>query len=337
MTGGNPAGAERVAPEHGPGGGVRAVVRRPDGSLAVGGAELASGPSARWIVIEAPTPEQLRWLGDTFGFHPLALEDCAHRDQRPKAEEYADHVFVVVHQLTPGRAPEKLSVREVHNFLGPDYLVTVIADPVPAVDAVFARASTEPAVLERGPDFALYQVCDAVVDAHFHVVDALGDAIDAVEDGILRGGRRGELARIVALKRALVLLRRILSPTRDVMAMLARRGHACIAERTTFYFRDVYDHLVRVSEAIDSCRDLLGNALDAHLAIAANRTSDITKQLTLLASIFLPLSFGAGFFGMNFEARVMLTAYPGVFYGLVGAMALLPVAMLAWFRHKGWL
>jgi magnesium transporter len=223
----------------------------------------------------------------------------------------------------------------LHAFLGADYLVTVHGAPVPALDQVFERARADPAVAARGPDFWLYLLADRVADGHFGLLDDLAAAIEALEDDILSRPSRQSIERIFALKRALVLLRKIVSPARDVLAALCKRGDPRVGERTALYLRDVYDHLVRVTEAIEADRDLLGNALDAYLSMAANRTNDIVKQLTIFSVIFLPLTFVTGFFGQNFTSWLPFDER-WLFELMIVLCGATPAAMLLWFRRKSW-
>lgn len=226
-----------------------------------------------------------------------------------------------------------VTMHELHFFLGPDWVITVHEKAHLAIEAVHKRLDADPAgTLGRGVDFVAYLLADAQVDLAFPVMEAFTDALDTLEDEIFESPKRGMMQQIFELKRTLVLVRKVMSPQRDVVGLLARRGLPGVNERTTIYFRDVYDHLVRIYEQIDTNRDLLGNAMDAWLSVVANRTNDITKQLTILASIFLPMSFVVGFFGQNFD----VLGQPPFFVVMLGAMAIIPIGMVLWFRHKEW-
>lgn len=313
----------------------RLARRSADGALRRGGLELAEGEGPLWLDLTAPTDAELAYLGRRFGFHALALEDCAHLDQRAKLEEYDDHLFLVQHCFASGSQVWELEVRELHAFLGRDYLVTVHDTPVPALDEAFERAVAHPQIAARGPDFWLYLVSDRLTDGHFSLLDDLAGAIESLEDEILAGSSRKSIEAIFALKRSLVLLRKIISPTRDVLAVLSKRGDPRVGERTALYFRDVYDHLVRVVEAIEADRDLLGNALDAYLSMSANRTNDIVKQLTIFSVIFLPLTFITGFFGQNFTSIIPYEKI-WTFDLMLLLCGATPLALLLWFRRKSW-
>jgi len=291
--------------------------------------------TVRWIDLCAPTAEDLALLAERFGFHPLTIEDCAHQDQRPKLEEFDGYFFIVIHAFVcPKNDATDIQARELHSFLGPRYLVTVHDEPVPALDDTWDRVVKDTAISARGADHFYYLIADEVVDANFVHLDVISEAIDAMEDTILHGGRLVSLSEIFELKRTLVEMRRTLSPQRDVFGILAKRGGAHVGERTALYFRDVYDHLVRIYESIDTARDLLGNALDAYLSMAAQRTNEIMKRLTLLSAIFLPLAFVTGFFGQNFEHLPWKS--DALMFTMIGACIVIPGGMLFWFWRSKW-
>ena len=184
-------------------------------------------------------------------------------------------------------------------------------------------------------DFICYLIVDELVDEVFPLIDRVSDQLEDVESAILKRVDSRQLQQLMRLKRWLISMRRVLSPERDMLAILLRRGDPRISEKTSLYFRDVYDHVVRAYEQIDVERDLLGNAMDAYLSMMANRSTIIMKQLTLLASIFLPLTFLTGFFGQNFSALPFDSK--SLFYFEIGACVALPIIMFIWFRRSGWL
>jgi magnesium transporter len=309
------------------------VIRLEGGKAAAGGQELAGPGAVRWIDC-APTPENLAWLAGAFRFHPLALEDCAHEDQRVKFDQYPDHLFVVVHRLSPSPDDREIVATELHAFVTADALVTVHSAPVAEIDQVMARCAAEPDLLARGPDFALYLLHDAVTDVHFTLADALTEEVDAIAAEVLSHQAESDVAERIALtRRQHAVLRRRLSPQREVFAALARPGQALVKEQTAVYFRNVVDHLVRLTEEIDMGRDLLASSMDAYLSQTNNRLSHVTTRLTLIATIFLPLNFVAGFFGMNLEILPPQAAIPLVFASMAG----MPLAMWLFFRRKRWI
>jgi len=294
----------------------------------------------RWIDLAETNDESLEILRERFHFHPLALEDCAHLDQRPKLEEYGDHLFLVTQGFTcTGTRVKELDLHELHAFLGAKYLVTVHADMIPALEAVWQRLAQDPAELDRGLDFVYYLLADGLVDQSFPILDRIADELEEIEDEVLEEPKRSQLSRVFQLKRHLVAMRKVLSPQRDTMAMLARRNHPLVNERNAVYFRDVYDHLSRINESIEASRDLLGNAVEAYLSVASNRTNEIMKYLALLSAVFLPLAFVVGFFGQNFDNLPGIRDWvhsDRLMFSMMAICIATPVGMLIWFRRKHW-
>ncbi|MDP1822009.1 MAG: magnesium/cobalt transporter CorA [Archangium sp.] len=307
-----------------------------NGRLLDGDEALLGTPGHKWIDVLQPTEEVLNKLAERFGLHKLAIEDCLHLDQRPKLEEYGNHQFLVLQGFsTPTDKWSDLEMHEVHFFLAADWIITVHEKSHHAIEQTHKRIEADPAnTLGRGVDFVMYLLADALVDRNFPLLDCFNDALEDLEERIFADyPSRDMLQETFQLKRALVTVRRVLSPQRDVVGLLARRGVPQVQERTTIYFRDVFDHLVRIYEQIEAARDLVGSVVEAYLSQVANRTNDVTKQLTIFASIFMPLSFLVGFFGQNFD----VLGGPVFFAIMLGTIVALPVAMVFWFRHKDWI
>ncbi|QAT84465.1 CorA family protein [Corallococcus coralloides] len=305
-----------------------------DGRAVSGGEELLDRPGPKWIDVLEPDAEVLGRLAERFQLHRLAVEDCLHLDQRPKLEEYPHHQFIVLQGFSCGPDVTELTLHEHHFFLAQDWLISVHALRLHGHDTVLRRVKDDPAgTLGRGVDVILYLLADALVDAQFPIMDDFSDQLDDLEDAIFAEPDPEQLQRIFQLKRALVTLRRVLSPQRDVVGMLARRGIPQIQEKTTLYFRDVYDHLVRLYEQIDASRDVVGNVMDGYLSMVAQRTNDISKQLTIFATLFLPLSFIVGFFGQNFEQLTGSLWYAAMWATMVG----FPLGLVGWFKYKKWI
>ncbi len=308
-----------------------------------GEARVAPPPEGtlRWVDLARQDAAQLELLRERFDLHPLAIEDCAHFDQRPKLEEYRDSLFLVTQGFTcPDEHVRELELHELHAFLGARFLITVHQDPIDALEQVWKRAAGEAALVQHGPAFLYYLVADAIVDANFPILDKIADELERLEDEVLENPRRAVLARIFELKRHLVTMRKVLSPQRDVLSMLAKRGDPRVGDHTSLYFRDVYDHLARITESIEANRDLLGNALDAYLSSVSNRTNEIMKYLTVMSAVFLPLAFIVGFFGQNFQNFPGIPAWvesDRLMYLMVALCIATPAIMLVWFRSKDWL
>lgn len=289
----------------------------------------------RWIDLNEQCDDDLRVLKERFEFHPLALEDCLHFDQRPKLEEYGNYLFIVVHGFKAlNEQATAVEPLEVHAFLGKNYLVTVHAQPLPELEVVWKRMVGDATLARRGADFIYYQLVDAIVDANFVLLDTISDTLDEIENSVLHQQQRKHLHEIFEMKKTLVTMRRVLSPQRDVFGLLAKRGHPCITDRTSVYFRDVYDHLVRIYESIDTGRDLLGNALDAYLSMQSQRTNEIMKRLTILSAVFLPLTFVTGFFGQNFEHLPF--GNDALMWSMIIACIAIPTSMVLWFYRSRW-
>jgi magnesium transporter len=295
----------------------------------------------RWIDLPSADRPQLELMRERFDFHPLTIEDCSHLDQRPKLEEYRDHIFLVTQGFAAkGDKIHELELQELHAFLGERYLVTVHERPILALEEVWVRLSTEAKLLERGVDFAYYLVADGIVDDNFPILDIIADELEELEDSVLGSPKRQDLQRIFELKHHLVSMRKVLSPQRDVLGLLAKRGDARVNDRTAVYLRDVYDHLVRINESIEANRDLLGNALDAYLSAVGQRTNEIMKALTIMSAVFLPLAFVVGFFGQNFDNFPLMKEWvhsDALMWAMITMCVSIPGAMLAWFKYKNWL
>lgn len=307
-----------------------------EGKLQEGDEALLGSPGLTWVDLRQPDEATLERLASRFGLHKLEIEDCLHLDQRPKLEEYLGHQFLVLQGFTcASESLADVTMHELHFFLGPDWLVTVHERAHVAIDQVARRLEQDPAgTFGRGVDFVAYLLADALVDWNFPLLDRVNDSIDDLEDRIFEAAPSPRLMQeALELKRTLVLVRRVLSPQRDVVGLLARRGVPHVQERTAVYFRDVYDHLVRIYEQLEAARDLVGNVVDGYLSVVANRTADVSKQLTIFATLFLPLSFVVGFFGQNFEAL----SKPVFFWLMLAAMVALPATMFWWFNKKEWL
>ena len=222
----------------------------------------------------------------------------------------------------------------MHAFVGAGYLVTVHERPIPTLSAAWKRCAGDAALIRRGADFMYYLVADGLVDMNFPLLDRLADEIEELEDRVISNAKRSDLQHIFALKRALVQIRKVLSPQRDVFGILSKRGGTLVSEKTSLYFRDIYDHLVRLTESVETGRDLLGNALDAYLTTISNRTNEIMKRLTIMSAIFLPLTFVTGFFGQNFEHLPFKS--DALMYSMIIACIVLPSGMLYWFYRSRW-
>ena len=297
-------------------------------------AERLSSSECFWLDILEPGEEDLALLREAFGFHALAVEDSEQFGQRPKVEGYDDFVFLVVY----GWAPDEDGRVEVHCFSTERYLVTVHRDPSPTLDSLREKLEREPTRFPEGP-LLLHGVIDRLVDDFLPVLEGLGDDLDAIEERVFAEPKHEQLEDIFRMKRRLARLRRVLAPERELLARVTGGanelpGMTVEAER---HFRDVYDQLVRLAEEIDGDRELANSAIDAYLSTASNRLNVTTKQLTVIATIFLPLSFLTGFFGQNFDWMVgeVSSWQAFVLFG-IGLEVLLVIGLVVLFRVRGW-
>jgi magnesium transporter len=290
-----------------------------------------------WLDLTAPSHQEIAKLGELFGFHPLALEDTEHFGQRPKLDNYGDHVLLVFYGAWRHRPEDPEPLREVHVFVSGHYVVTVHRDPMPPLerqrDELAGRAL-------QSEQFLLYRILDALTDSFFPILADMDDEIDDLEAAVLEDPTDQQLGRLFALKHQLVAMRKVVTPQRDLFArsidQIAELPGLNVDERD--YFRDVYDHLIRISDLIDSYRDLLSGATDLYLSTVGNRQNEVMKQLAVIATIFLPLSFITGFFGQNFGYLVNHITSTWTFWVVgVGSMVLTLAGLMVFFRRKGWL
>jgi magnesium transporter len=288
------------------------------------------------VDVISPTAKELALLRERFDLHPVAIDACLHVDQRPKLEEYRGQLFVVLHRLVvPDGAKEFLSSVELHAFLGERYLITIQDEELVEVKAMRERMLSEPGLLQRSLVYVYYLICERLSHSNFDALDQLFDTVESIEDSVLNQDDAQVLAKLFSAKRRLAGARRLIVPQREVLSLLLESGTPFIDERSRPYFRRVLDMLMRMSEAIDTQREILSNVLEAHLSIVSNRTNEIMKSLTLLSAIFLPLSFVTGFFGQNFS-HLPFDNVVLMWLGL-GLCLALPVGMLAWFKSRKWL
>jgi magnesium transporter len=287
-----------------------------------------------WLDLVDPTVEDFTVLRNLFDFHPLAVEDSEKFGQRAKLEHFGDYVFLVVF----GWSPDDDGLVEVHCFYSERYLVTVRYDDAPAIDELCRRYAQGVPLGE--PIRALYRVIDGLVDSFFPAFADFDERLDQIQETLVARPDPSSLQELLAIRRQLAALRRVIAAERDLIGGLSSGrllvpGLDAEAER---FFRDVYDHLIRLTETIDGQRDLTATITELHISSASNRMTVVMKQLTLIATIFLPLTFVTGYFGQNFGWLVRSVDDFWTFFVLgVVAEGLVVVGLLAWFRRQDWL
>jgi magnesium transporter len=302
---------------------------------------LAAGDGCLWIDIAGETAKSIGPLfRDTFGFHPLAIDDALQESHVPKLDDWGEYTYLNLHGVRLEEGPEiELATQEVDLFVGRSYLISHRHGQIDAVDRVWTMVGRDERTLSRGPAALLYSLADEMVADVMPVIQGMDDRIDAVEDDIFERPTPVLIETIFDLKRALLDLRRILGPQREVLARLSRGDASVIPEGERIYFRDVYDHLVRQYDLVEGLRDLVTGALDTYLSVVSNRLNDVMKTLTVITTLFMPLSFLTGFFGMNFfQARASAPPWTsmGVFVAVIVTMLVVPIGMTWWMRRREW-
>lgn len=304
--------------------------------------------SVRWINVSGVHPHTVNLFRERFGFHTLAAEDVLHVPQRPKAEIYDDHVFVIVRMLqliesgsqndeAQGDTASQLDTEQVSMFLYKRTLITFQEHAGDVWEPIRERLKTSNSRIRRSrPNYLLYALLDAIVDHCFPVLESYGDLLEDLEWEALENPTPDLLHRIHAVKRELALLRRILWPTREVVDQLYRDEDGHIGDEIRPFLRDVYEHAIQVVEIIESYREIAGGLTDLYMSAISNRMNEIMKVLTIMASLFIPLTFIAGVYGMNFRYMPELRVHWG--YPVIWIVFIsITICMLLYFRHKGWI
>lgn len=327
---------------------IRILFRPPEGPVRTGltaaalPAALTEPGGSLWVDFQDEAPEACEpILREVFGFHPLAVDDALRETHVPRIDDWGGYLYIVLPVLALDDGPmPTLTVNELDAFLGPHFLVTHHDLPVAAVERAWEACLRDERQIAQDVDHVLYRIVDDLASGSMQVLETFDDAIERVEDEIFDRPDTGTLETLFALKRALLQLRRALNPMREVLNRLARDDYPMIDARDRVFFRDVYDHLVRMHDILEGMRDLVSGALDMYLSVINNRMNDIMKTLTVITTVFMPISFLAGFFGMNFfEPARALPGWTGapVLAAVLAVCALLPTAMFLWFRRRGWL
>ena len=291
-----------------------------------------------WIDMEAPTEADELLLLNLFHFHPLTLEDCRETRNYPKVEEFPGYLYFIVHGVRADTSPDHFNTIELDAFLGPNYVITYHHEMFRSINNVKKMLSTSPVACQRGPAFLLHQILDQIVDFYSPVLDDFDERIAKLEDDIFTLSRPNKaiLEEIMDLKRGVLRLRRISARQLEVILRTSRGEFGLIPPALLPFYRDIHDHLIRVTDLAESYRDLISGSLDAYMSVVGNRMNEIMKVLTIFSAIMLPLTFIAGVYGMNFENMPELTTRFGYFVVLT-IMVIVAVGMLLFFWTRGWL
>jgi magnesium transporter len=291
-----------------------------------------------WVDMEAPTLADDNVLLNVFKFHPLTVEDCRANRHHPKVEEFPDYLYFIVHGVHTDASPERFNTIELDGYLGRNFVVTYHHEQLRAIDLVKQRVRSSPVTCQRGAAFVLHQIIDQIVDDYLPVMDDFDERLSKLEDDIFKAHRPNDavLEEVLGMKRSVLRLRRISAKQLDVLYRMSHGQFQLIGGQVLPFYRDIYDHIMRVTDLAENYRDLIGGALDAYLSVVSNRLNEIMKVLTIFSAVMLPLTFIAGVYGMNFDNMPELHSR----YGYMGAwlsMIIVAGVMLYFFWRRGWI
>ncbi len=302
------------------------------------GLKLATEPTVTWINVDGLQPlATVEQLGERFGLHPLVLEDILNTSQRPKMEDFGDYLFIVLKMLYPSGEGAEILEEQVSLILGPSYVLSIQEREGDVFSAIRERIRHgRGRVRKMGADYLAYALVDAIVDGYFVALERLGDRIEFLEEELVINPTTSTLHTIHDLKTQMIFLRKSVWPLREVINSLVRGESALIRESTAIYLRDVYDHTIQVIDTLETLRDIVSGMLDIYLSSVSNRMNEVMKVLTVVSTMFIPLTFIAGIYGMNFQYMPELqwrSSYPLLWLVMLSIVVL----MAAHFRRKGWL
>ncbi len=295
-------------------------------------------PTVTWLNIDGVHDiEVIEKIGKHFDLHPLIMEDIVHTEQRPKLEDMDHYLFCVLKMLSFDETKNIIRIEQVSLILGGNFVILFQEREGDVFDPVRERIRNAKGRFRRtGSDYLAYALIDSVVDSYFHVLEKIGDKIEILEDELVSDPRPETLQTIHELKREMIFLRKSIWPLREVISGLERGGSSLMSEATIPFLRDVYDHTIQVIDTIESHRDMISGMLDTYLSSISNRMNEVMKVLTIMATIFIPLTFIAGIYGMNFEYMPELRWHLG-YFGVWIVMALVALAMVVYFKRRRWL
>jgi magnesium transporter len=326
---------------------TRIIYRRADGTIDASrgpegiDAALADQAGLLWVdFFDEPDESCERILRDLFHFHPLAIDDALRESHVPKVDDWGTYLYLVLHAVDfqPAADPQ-LASRELDIFAGANFIVTHRDLAIAPLEHVWDACPTDQRMMGRGAARLLYHIVDEIVAGHMPVVDTIDEEMERIEELILSDGARTTLPDVLRIKRSLLHLRRIVAPQRETLNRLARDEFAVIAPADRVYFRDVYDHLVRLYDIAEGLRDLAAGSLDTYLSVINNRMNEVMKTFTLITTLFMPITFLTGFFGMNFfTASNPPAPWTGriAFWILCALIVLVPCLMFLWLKRRRW-
>lgn len=299
---------------------------------------LKDAKAVIWIDMFAPTSKEEDILLNVFNFHPLTVEDCRENRHYPKIEEFPGYLYFIVHGVRADTSSDRFNTIELDGFLGPNYVITYHHDEFRSINAVKQLLRTSPVVCRRGAGYLLHQILDRIVDYYSPVLDDFDNRIDELEAKIFvgRSSNNEMLSDIMNIKRSVLRLRRISVKQMEILLRISRGEFDLIPPALLPFYRDIHDHIVRVTDLAESYRDLITGLLDAHLSVVSNRLNEVMKVLTIISAVMMPLTFIVGVYGMNFDNMPELRTRYGYFI-VLGLMAVVATGMLLFFWNRGWL
>ena len=295
-------------------------------------------PGVTWIDVNGISHiPNLQKLGECFNLHPLVMEDILNVDQRPKTEDYDDYLFIVLKTIRYDRTSDDIAAQQVSFILGPNYVISFHENATEIFAPVRERVRTAKGRIRKGgADYLAYSLIDLIVDNYFIVLEDFGEHIEFLEDEVVKQPTPATLGIIHRCKNDMILLRKSMWPLREVVSRLERKESPLISDATSLYFKDVYDHVIVAIDTVETNRDILSGMLDIYLSSVSYKLNEIMKVLTIIATIFMPLTFMAGVYGMNFKNLPELQWEYGYFIALGGMLAV-ALTMLYFFRRKKWI
>ncbi|MGB8952547.1 MAG: magnesium/cobalt transporter CorA [Candidatus Aminicenantales bacterium] len=294
-------------------------------------------PTVTWINISGlHDVEIIEKLGAQFGLHPLILEDILNTGQRPKMEDFGDYIYLVVRMFSPSETNQE-KMEQVSLILGPDFVISLLESESQIFEPVKERIRKgKGRIRKMASDYLAYALVDAIVDSYFFILERLGERIELLEDELLSSPQAATMRQIHQFKGVMIYLRKSVWPLREVINNLQRGESKLIKSSTQIYLRDIYDHTIQVIDTIETYRDMLSGMLDTYISSLSNRMNEVMKILTIIATIFIPLTFIAGIYGMNFKFMPELEWRWGYFM-IWGIMAVVALIMVVYFKRKRWL
>jgi magnesium transporter len=298
---------------------------------------LATGEGLLWVDMEDVTDEDAELLSSVFRFHPLAVADCISKNiHPPKIDDFDDYLFIIIHGINYHIESEVVETTELAIFLGKNYVVTSHDVPMRSVSSMLDRVRKDGRPMRRGADFLAHDMIDALVDNITPTIEGMDEKNDQLEAEALHEPQRETLMSIMRLKRSILALTRVILPQREIMNGLSRGDYPFISERAQIYYRNIYDHLVRIEMLTLGLRDMAESVLSTYLSSVSNRMNEVMKVLTIIATIFIPLTFITGIYGMNFANMPELEWKYG-YFGILIVMAVIGISLVFYFRRRRWL